>query len=61
MIIVEDYSSIYVNARLISEKQGLILKGNAFSLIDSSQINQPEYKLDRVFKYPSYIHQGERD
>jgi hypothetical protein len=61
LVITEDYSSIYVNARFISEKEALLLKDGGLKMREASQMNQPEMKLERIFKYPSYIHQGERE
>lgn len=61
LVIAKDYSTIYINARLMSQNAGLVLKNNRLALINPNEIDQPEYRLDRIFKYPSYVHQGERD
>jgi hypothetical protein len=61
LIILQDYSSLYINAQLMGEKEAIVMKDNVLSIINNEQISQPQYKLDRIFKYPSYIRQGERD
>jgi hypothetical protein len=61
LVIAKDYSAIYLNARVTGGNPALILKDNLLAIIRPEEANQPQYKLDRIFKYPSYIHQGERD
>jgi hypothetical protein len=61
LVISKDYSSIYLNARLIGPNNMMILKNNEMDFISLDKMEQPEYKLDRIFRYPSYLYQGERD
>lgn len=63
LVIAKDYSTIYVNARLYySDNAVTVMKDDGiFFRISLPEANKPKYKLDRVFKYPSYIHQGERE
>jgi hypothetical protein len=60
LVIEKDYSQVYVNALLRSATNVTILKGTNFPT-KPIQDFQPADKLDRIFKYPSYLRQGERD
>jgi hypothetical protein len=61
VVIAKDYHTIYVNARLIQGNRAIIMKDTTMSIIPSEYAGQPQYRLDRIFKYPSYAHQRERD
>ena len=61
LIISEDYSTIYINARLVSGDQSVIIKKGGIYSVTTEEAKKPEYKLDRIFKYPSYIHLKQRD
>lgn len=61
LVIAKDYSMVYLNARLTGDKQTLILKHAELSILGPEAAKNPRYNLDRIFKYPSYMHEGERD
>ncbi len=61
LVISRDYDRIYLNARINTGSGMLVLKDTSMSQISFQEANRPEYHLDRLFKYPSSIHQGERD
>jgi hypothetical protein len=63
IVISKDYSLIHVSARIIQEDRNaaLILNGGGLAVISAVEARKPQYNLDRIFKYPSYLHQGERD
>jgi hypothetical protein len=60
-VIAKDYQAVYVNARMLLGNQVLTLKDRELSELPIEEAKQPRYSLDRIFKYPSYLHQGERD
>jgi hypothetical protein len=60
VVIAKDYSAIYVNALLRSTTDVMIMRGRELSMKPIGDF-RPEDKLDRIFKYPSYLHQGEHD
>jgi len=60
-VIAKDYGRVYLNTRLFADKEALILKAGLSASIPIGEANQPQYKLDRIFKYPSYLHQGDRE
>ena len=63
IVVAKDYSTIYVNARIPRNKDALmIMKDNRVDFwVPLPEANQPQYKLDRIFKYPTYLHEGERE
>jgi hypothetical protein len=61
LVISKDYSNIYVNARLIEPGRAIVIKNGVFAIIEPGQLEDARYRLDRIFKFPSYAHQGERD
>jgi hypothetical protein len=60
-VIERDYSSVFVNARLYSTDNALILKDRFLGIVSLKEASKPEYNLDRLFKYPSYARKGERE
>jgi hypothetical protein len=62
LIVAEDYRTIYINALILSDPTHVtVLKRNYLALrMPSQEAAKPENKLDRIFRYPSYIHRGER-
>jgi hypothetical protein len=63
IVIAKDFSTIYINARIPRNKNALlIMKEDRVDFwVPLPEANKPQYKLDRIFKYPSYVHQGERE
>lgn len=61
LVISKDYTTIHINARMFGERQAMILKDDLMITIRPQEASQPQYKLDRIFKYPSYLYQGERN
>jgi len=63
LVIAEDYSAIYANAIISQNVQNTgvwVLKDNRLQGMPIQEANKPENRLDRIFKYPSYAHRGER-
>jgi hypothetical protein len=60
LIVEEDYSEIYINATIASKDQMVLLKDKRLRLLSFQDAAKPENKLERIFKYPSYAHHGER-
>lgn len=60
-VISKNFDTIYLNARLTNGNYAIVLKDNIATGISAEEVRRPQYKLDRIFKYPSYLHQGERD
>lgn len=61
LLMDEDYAEVYVNAILYQENgMVFVLKDRSFQRMTVQEANKPENKLDRIFKYPSYAHHGER-
>jgi hypothetical protein len=61
LVISKDYDKIYLNARISTGSGMLILKDTSMRGMSFQDANRPENHLDRLFKYPSSIHQGERE
>lgn len=61
LIVADDYRVIYMNAIISTGPQSvMVLKDNRAEGMPIQQANRPENKLGRIFRYPSYMHQGER-
>jgi hypothetical protein len=63
IVIAKDYSTIYINARIPRNKDAvLVMRDNRVDFwVPLPEANKPQYKLDRIFKYPSYVHESERE
>ena len=61
LVIAKDYEAVYVNAHLKSQNGVLIMSQVGMITVSPEQAEQPQLQLDRIFKYPSYLHQGERN
>jgi hypothetical protein len=61
LMISKDYSTIYVNARLVESGRAIVLKNGVLSIVEPGRLEEPRYRLDRIFKFPSILYQGERD
>ena len=60
LIVAKDYSTIYLNA-IISGTNGVtVLKDRSFQGMTFQEAALPENKLERIFKYPSYVNLGVR-
>ena len=59
LVIANDLSRIYVNAVIPGATTALILRGESMFNVDLRDV--PKYNLYRIFKYPSDIHEGERN
>lgn len=61
-VISKDYRWMYLSARVtIYPTVVMVINDNGVSWVPPEQAKQPEYRLERIFKYPSYIYQGERN
>jgi hypothetical protein len=62
LIISEDYNIVYVSALISVEPNTVIvIKEGVLANLAIAEAMKPQYKLDRLFKYPSYTHQGMRE
>lgn len=63
LVIAKDYRAVHMNARLFRSdgRELMVMKDTAMNMVPIQQANQPQYKLDRIFRYPSYVYQGERE
>ena len=61
LIIDEDYKVIHINTILTSNQRVMVLKDGNMAILSQQEASKRENKLDRIFKYPSYVSQGKRD
>ena len=61
LIVAEDHSTIYMNAILYQNNAEMVLKDRRLQTMPIQEASLPENKLDRIFKYPSYAHNGVRE
>lgn len=63
LILSKDYKVIYLNA-VLEDRAGnfTVFKDRSFLYAAPEEVaRRPENRLDRIFKYPSYLYPGERD
>jgi len=61
IIISKNYAEIYVNALVELGDRAVFMKDATLAIIPAEALRSPQFRLDRIFKYPSYAHQGERE
>jgi hypothetical protein len=61
LVVTKDYDKIYLNARINTGTGMLVLRDRSMRGMSLQDASKPENHFDRLFKYPSSIHQGERD
>jgi hypothetical protein len=61
LVVSKDYNKIYLNARIDTGTGMVVLRDASMRGMSFQDASKPENHFDRLFKYPSSIHHGERD
>jgi hypothetical protein len=61
LVVSKDYDKIYLNARINTGTGMLVIRGTSMRAMSFQDASKPESHFDRLFKYPSSLHHGERD